>query len=111
MASRTLEVLPDGLFSLLVYPGDNTYRVAVPVDSPINVKGFECVLQKSGKYISTIHYGDYSYIGAAYDKLICYAQERKLRTAPPFIERYFQDSTCAFSPARYITQVLIEITP
>lgn len=107
-----LDTEPDGLLMLLTdLDTADTFRISVPVKSPLVYKGYESVTLDAGWYLSTMHHGDYNSIGMAYDRLLRHADEKGYKLKPPFGERYYLDATNAVSPARYITQIIIKFTP
>lgn len=111
-ALDTALICPVGLPQLIseLEGGDTPYRVAVPVSQEISLPGFMCLTLSDGWYLSTLHYGSYDDIGAAYDRLLCYAQAQNQLTVPPFFERYFLDRTHTAVSAEYITEISIKIT-
>lgn len=110
---RAADIHPTGLPLILsdLEDGCKPYYVAVPVMQEAIHTGLVCRTLLSGWYLSTLHYGGYDDIGMAYDRLICLAQEKNQRLAPPFLERYFLDGAHTANPAEYITEISIKITP
>ncbi|WP_373264092.1 MerR family transcriptional regulator [Hungatella hathewayi] len=105
-------VFPDGHCLLLADLREtDAYRVAVPVKEKLNCNGFECITLEAGWYLSTTHHGDYSSIGMAYDRLICYAEENGHSLQSLFHERYLLDGENTASPAQYYTQIFVRLTP
>lgn len=103
---------PDGFCLLLSDLGtSDTYRVAVPVKETLAFDGYESVILEAGWYLSTMHHGDYFSIGMAYDRLICCAEEKGHLLKPPFLERYLLDAENTVSPAQYLTQIFVRLTP
>ena len=89
--------------------GDGLYRTAVPVKQELFHNGFISRVIPSGWYLSTIHFGDYDSIGAAYDSLLCCADEENRCIAFPIIERYFLDRIHTANPNEFITEVSVKI--
>lgn len=89
------------------------YHVAVSVQLQPEMISDKLIYQTlpSGWYLSTFHYGGYDSIGAAYDRLFCYAQAQKYQLTEPFVERYFLDCTHTANPTEYITEISVKITP
>ena len=91
--------------------GDAVYRTAVEVKRVPSHSGFIFRPLPGGWYLSTLHFGDYGSIGAAYDYLWRYAGEQKYAVTDLFMERYFLDRIHTADSNEYITEISVKITP
>lgn len=105
------DIKPMGLPMLLSGAETALYQAAVPVQSNDLATKLTPRVLPSGSYLSTMHYGDYDSIGAAYDRLLREAEQRQQVPVWPFIERYFLDQTYTTTPNDYITEISIKVTP
>ncbi|WP_137625072.1 MerR family transcriptional regulator [Lactiplantibacillus pingfangensis] len=105
------DIKPMGLPMLLSGAETALYQAAVPVQSNDLATKLTPRVLPSGSYLSTMHYGDYDSIGAAYDCLLREAEQRQQVPVWPFIERYFLDQTYTTTPNDYITEISIKVTP
>lgn len=87
------------------------YRAGAPVAKELRQSGYFCETLPQGWYLSTLHFGDYSGIGAAYDRLFQAAKELGKCASPPYMERYFLDCAHTPNPVENITEISIKIAP
>lgn len=92
---------------------ENNYKVSVGIREIYNDDKYETKMSKKGKYISTIHYGDYNNIGNAYNSIIKYASKNNIAIDNSFEEKYLLDGVYTSLKNEYITEVstLIINTP
>lgn len=105
-------LVPNGSSTLLWdLSVENSYRAAVPVKGEPAIEANRFQRMSPGQYLSTLHYGDYCDLAAAYDRLILYMELNSLSSDGIFMERFFLDSSHTKHPEEYITEVSLKITP
>lgn len=73
------------------------------------VQDSDIKILSAGNYLSVYHIGHWESIGEAYERLLTYIKENKIRTEGNYLEYYVVDNFTAKQIEDYVTEISIKI--